>query len=50
MMELLLQPSDVWTEDRQQPQQPKVLKQRILDLNDEKKEKTKKTGVKTKIN
>jgi hypothetical protein len=37
--ELLLQPSDVWMEDRQGPQQPKGLKQWIIDLIYEKKEK-----------
>jgi hypothetical protein len=37
MMELPLQPSDVWTTDRQEPQQPKGLKWWIVDLIDEKK-------------
>jgi hypothetical protein len=39
MREILLQPSDVWTKDRQETQQPKVLKRRILDVINEKKEK-----------
>jgi hypothetical protein len=39
MRELLLRPSDVWTEDRKEPWQPKGLKRRILDLIDEKKKK-----------
>jgi hypothetical protein len=39
MMELFLRPSDVWMKDRQEPQQSKGLKWRILDLIDEKKEK-----------
>jgi hypothetical protein len=30
--ELLLQPSDIWTEDRQEPQQSKGLKWQIIDL------------------
>jgi hypothetical protein len=38
MKELLLRPSDVWMKDRQKPQQPKGLKQWILDLIDKKKE------------
>jgi hypothetical protein len=37
--ELLLRPSDVWTEDRQEPWQPKGLKQQIIDLIYDKKEK-----------
>jgi hypothetical protein len=37
-------PSDVWMEDRQEPQQPKGLKQQILDLIYEKKEKVEKLG------
>jgi hypothetical protein len=37
--ELLLRPSNVWTEDRQEPWQPKGLKQQILDLIYEKKKK-----------
>jgi hypothetical protein len=37
MRELLLQLSDVWTEDRQEPWQPKGLKQWIIDLIYEKK-------------
>jgi hypothetical protein len=37
MRELLLRPSDIWTEDRQEPRQPKGLKWRILDLIHEKK-------------
>jgi hypothetical protein len=37
MRELLIWPSDIWTEDRQEPQQPMGLKRRILDLIDEKK-------------
>jgi hypothetical protein len=37
MMELLLRPSDVWTEDSQEPWQPKWLNWRILDLIYEKK-------------
>jgi hypothetical protein len=32
MRELLLRPSDVWMEDRQEPQQPKGLKWWILYL------------------
>jgi hypothetical protein len=35
----LLRSSDVWTEDRQEPRQPKGLKRRILDLTYEKKKK-----------
>jgi hypothetical protein len=37
MRELLLQSSDVWTEDRQEPQQSKGLKRQIIDLIYEKK-------------
>jgi hypothetical protein len=37
--ELLLQPSDVRTEDRREPRQPKGLKRRILDLIYKKKKK-----------
>jgi hypothetical protein len=36
-MELLLQPSDVWTKDKQKQRQLKGLKRRMLDLIDEKK-------------
>jgi hypothetical protein len=39
MRELLLRPSDVWMEVRQEPRQPKGLKRWILDLIYEKKEK-----------
>jgi hypothetical protein len=39
MRELLLRPSDIWMEDRQEPQQLKGLKRRIIDLIYEKKEK-----------
>jgi hypothetical protein len=48
MREFLLRPSDVWTEDRQEPWQPKGLKQQILDLIYEKKKRYK-TRVKTRI-
>jgi hypothetical protein len=41
MRELLLQPRDIWMEDRQEPRQPKGLKQRILDPIYEKKKSTK---------
>jgi hypothetical protein len=34
---LLLLPSDIWTVKRREPQQPKGLKRRILNLIDEKK-------------
>jgi hypothetical protein len=37
MRELLLWPSDIWTEDREEPQQPKGLKWWIIDLIYEKK-------------
>jgi hypothetical protein len=37
MRELLLWPSDIWTEDREEPQQPKGLKRWIIDLIYEKK-------------
>jgi hypothetical protein len=37
--ELLLQPSDIWIEDRQEPRQPWRLGWWIIDLIDEKKEK-----------
>jgi hypothetical protein len=42
--ELLLLSSDVWTEDRQKPRQPKGLKRQILDLIYEKKKKPRKLG------
>jgi tRNA U34 2-thiouridine synthase MnmA/TrmU len=32
MRELLLRPSDVWTKDRQELQQPKGLRWRLIDL------------------
>jgi hypothetical protein len=38
-MELLLQPTDVWMEDRKEPWQPKELWRWILDLIDKQKEK-----------
>jgi hypothetical protein len=37
--ELLIWPSDAWTEDRHEPRQSKGLKRRIIDLIYEKKEK-----------
>jgi hypothetical protein len=42
--ELLLRPSNVWTTDRQEPWQPKGLKQWIIYLIYEKKKKPKKLG------
>jgi hypothetical protein len=39
MREVLLRPSDVWMENRQEPQQPKGLKGWIIDLIYEKKKK-----------
>jgi hypothetical protein len=47
-MKLLLRLSDIYIEDRLEPQQPKELERWILDLIDEKKEKYK-TRLKTKI-
>jgi hypothetical protein len=44
-----LWPSDVWMEDRQEPRLPKRLKRQIIDLIYEKKKKTRKTRVKSKI-
>jgi hypothetical protein len=48
MRELLLWPSDIWTEDREEPQQPKGLKQWIIDLIYEKKKRLQ-NKVKTRI-